>query len=370
MKILCITGSFLPDIGGMQFSTHQTIMGLVENGAEVTLICPFTEGSDKFDEDLAFTVLRSGKGGYFTDLNNMMLANKLFLRDNYEHVIVMGHMCEVSYGVLSNFLAFKAIILAAGTRLSFHNSWHKVFIRNILLCRAYKNALKIITISEQTARDISQFTKLEFDRMRKIPRPIDGNIWKPDSNRYIGGNNLFRIVTFSRLEEQKNIQGVLQILSKIDTEKFPFEYKVIGDGEYRDNLVAHANALNLGKNVEFLGYKEQDEISKILSVSDLHILLSKAHNGLGETFGRVYAEAGFVGVPSIGYDTPGVREAISEGISGYLFSFDETDDIKNKIEQLISNRRLLEELSDTTIRFCNENFEKKINWSRDIGLHK
>ena len=36
MKLLCMTGGYLPSVGGMQYSNHETMIGLVENGIEIT----------------------------------------------------------------------------------------------------------------------------------------------------------------------------------------------------------------------------------------------------------------------------------------------------------------------------------------------
>lgn len=357
MKILCITGGFLPSIGGMQFSTHQTLLGLIENGVDVTLVCPHENGDKEFDKTLPYKIIRNGEGGYITDIKNLFLVNKIYKIGNYDEVMLMGHFAEVAYGVFRSFFSFVPIILAAGTRLPFENSKYKMAIRNTILCRAYNGAKKIIAISDATINFIHEYCSTPLEKFKKIPRPIDDDVWKFKEKIE---HDVFTLVTFSRFEKQKNIQDVLEILSKIKQRGIKFSYKLIGDGEYIKELKNITKKLHLEREVEFLGYKSQSELIDILHSCDLHILLSKAHNGLGETFGRVYAEAGFIKVPSIGFKTSGTVEAVKDGYSGFLYGFSELDKIEEKIVKIIEKKGYLEELSENAFNFSNDNFRKCI----------
>ncbi len=357
MKLLCITGGFLPSIGGMQFSTHQTILGLVDNGVEVTLVCPHENGDKEFDRTLPYKIVRNGDGGYITEIKNMFLVNKLYKSGDYDDVMIMGHFGEVAYGIFKSFFSFKPIILAAGTRLPFQNTKYKMIIRNAILCRSYNNAKKIIAISDATIKFINEYCSTPLEKFKKIPRPIDDELWEFKKKK---NHETFTLVTFSRFEKQKNIQDILKILSQIKQKEVDFSYKLVGDGEYIGKLKNITKKLGLENKVEFLGYKSEKDLIDILHGCDLHILLSKANNGMGESFGRVYAEAGFIKVPSIGFRTSGVIEAIKDGYSGFLYEYDELDKIEEKIVKIMNDREYLSQLSSNALEFSKSNFSKKI----------
>jgi glycosyltransferase involved in cell wall biosynthesis len=357
VKILCITGGFLPSIGGMQFSTNQTLLGLSELGVDITLVCPHENGDVEFDKVNPYKIIRSGDGGYLTEIKNLFLVNKLYKNDNFDEVMIMGHFGEVVFGIFKNFFSFTPIILAAGTRLPFENDKYKMIIRNSILCRAYNGAKKIIAISDATINYIQDYCNTPVYRFKKIPRPIDDNIWQFKEKVK---HDSFTLVTFSRFEEQKNIQEVLEILSKVKQKGYKFKYILIGDGEYKNELLSLPEKLNLQDEIEFLGFKPQNEVANILLKCDLNILLSKANNGAGESFGRIYPEAGFIKVPSIGYRTSGTIEAIKDNYSGFLYNYGELDEIENKIIELLTNKDLLNKLSEQTYLFSKNTFAKSI----------
>ena len=139
-----MTGGYLPSVGGMQYSNHETMIGLVENGIEITLVCPHFEGDKIFDKTLPFEMIRMREGGYLNQMKNIFLVNKLFKDGKYDEVMLMGHCSEIAFGIFKSFLSFKPIILAAGTRLKFENNKHIIRIRNFILKRAYNSAKKLL----------------------------------------------------------------------------------------------------------------------------------------------------------------------------------------------------------------------------------
>lgn len=83
---------------------------------------------------------------------------------------------------------------------------------------------------------------------------------------------------------------------------------VVGDGPDRGELQSRRVA-----GVEFTGYVSDEERREILESAWL--LVHPAHH---EGWGIVIMEAAAVGTPSIGFDVPGVRDAIANGVSGVV----------------------------------------------------
>lgn len=83
---------------------------------------------------------------------------------------------------------------------------------------------------------------------------------------------------------------------------------VIGEGPERANLEAVA-----GTGVRFAGKVDEEEKWRLFRQAWL--LVHPAHH---EGWGIVITEAAAVGTPSLGFDVPGVRDAIVDGTSGTL----------------------------------------------------
>ena len=88
---------------------------------------------------------------------------------------------------------------------------------------------------------------------------------------------------------------------------------VIGDGPERRSLEALA-----GDGVEFAGKAHEEDKWRLLSQA-----WGLIHSAQHEGWGIVITEAAMVGTPSIGFDAPGVRDAIVDGESGVLVNSEE-----------------------------------------------
>jgi glycosyltransferase involved in cell wall biosynthesis len=109
---------------------------------------------------------------------------------------------------------------------------------------------------------------------------------------------------------------------------------VIGDGPEREALARGA-----GEGVTFVGRVEEDE--KWLLLSRAWALLHPAHH---EGWGIVITEAAEVGTPSLGFDVPGVKDAIVDGVTGLLV--DSERDLARQWIELASNQSLRQRLSE------------------------
>jgi glycosyltransferase involved in cell wall biosynthesis len=117
---------------------------------------------------------------------------------------------------------------------------------------------------------------------------------------------------------------------------------VIGDGPEREVLARRA-----GQGVTFVGRVEDDE--KWLLLSRAWALLHPAHH---EGWGIVITEAAEVGTPSLGFDVPGVKDAIVDGVTGLLVGSER--DLACQWIELASNESLRHRLSEGARRHASD----------------
>ncbi len=96
-------------------------------------------------------------------------------------------------------------------------------------------------------------------------------------------------------------------MAQVDQARLRF----VGDGSLLSNLRAEASRLGVSERVEFTG-----------SVTDVLSHLQWAHllilTSLSEGLPGAILEAGAAGLPTVAVDVGGVREAVSDGVSGLV----------------------------------------------------
>ncbi len=153
-------------------------------------------------------------------------------------------------------------------------------------------------------------------------------------NHIPGTDGTIRIITIAALIKLKNIDKVIEAIAQIDP-KIPLEYKIIGKGPEKENIINLIDKHDLNKNVKIVDKVAYDKIPEVLSESDIFVMPS-----FFETFGRVYFEAMAVGIPVIC--------AKNTGIHGYFIDDDEViavnhenqNEINEALNKLVTNREL------------------------------
>lgn len=133
----------------------------------------------------------------------------------------------------------------------------------------------------------------------------------PDGERILVHVSNFRAV--------KRVKDVIKVFEKVKKE-IPSKLLMIGDGPDRQHAEDLARSLGLYHDVRFLG--KQDQISEILSISDLFILPSET-----ESFGLSALEAMACSVPIISTNAGGLPEINVEGETGFLSNVGDVDDM-------------------------------------------
>lgn len=122
-----------------------------------------------------------------------------------------------------------------------------------------------------------------------------------------------KVVTFiGRMHRDKGLSELLQAYDEVVRQGVPCMLLLVGPQDADDGTLDHASVHDEhGANVRYLGYTPQPE--KFLAVTDVFCLPSYR-----EGFGNVIIEAAAMGVPSIGTDIVGLRDAIIANETGLL----------------------------------------------------
>ncbi|OWP82614.1 N-acetyl-alpha-D-glucosaminyl L-malate synthase BshA [Flavobacterium davisii] len=143
-----------------------------------------------------------------------------------------------------------------------------------------------------------------------------------------------KIIThISNFRKVKKIPDVVKVFYKIQ-EKIPAKLMMVGDGPEREKAEWLCRELGIEEKVIFFG--NSHEISQILCYSDLFLLPSDT-----ESFGLAALEAMANKVPVISSNSGGLPEVNINGVSGFLSSVGDIEDMAQNALKILSNNEVL-----------------------------
>jgi glycosyltransferase involved in cell wall biosynthesis len=118
------------------------------------------------------------------------------------------------------------------------------------------------------------------------------------------------------------------------------EFKVYGEGELRDELLAKAENLGLDGSTIFMGaFTDREELSRIMAGTDIFLLSSILE---GQPLAVVEAMA--YGCPIVSTNVGGIPELITDGANGLLCLPEKPQCLAEKINLLIDDSASRERL--------------------------
>lgn len=177
------------------------------------------------------------------------------------------------------------------------------------------------SVSNYTRERMNTWAKLPASRYTIIPNTIHPERYgmapkRADLLQRYGLQGKKVILTLARLdsrERYKGIDEVLEALPSLLVQEPSLCYLIAGDGDDQARLATKAKQLGVADQVVFAGYVPEADKADLLRLADVF-----AMPGRGEGFGIVYLEALACGVPVVGSQLDGSREALRGGELGEL----------------------------------------------------
>jgi glycosyltransferase involved in cell wall biosynthesis len=316
MKILLVNWQDRenPQAGGAEIHLHEIFGRLATKGHEVTLLCGGWPGSPSRAELDGIDVHRVGTRHSFP-----FLARQHYTR----HIRGMGHdvlVEDINKIPLYTTRWGARRVVALVPHLFGETAFQEfpapmaaaVWFAERPLGTMYAG-VPFEAISESTADDLA---------VRGIPRASVRVIYPGiDSVGYTPNPaERAKLPTFSylgRLKKYKGVHLVIEAFSRVPRKDAVLE--IAGAGDYRPALEALAGSLDLGNRVRFLGRISEAEKLSLLRRS-WALLFASPKEGWGIT----NLEAAACATPVVASNSPGIRESIRDGETGYLVPHGDT----------------------------------------------
>ncbi len=191
-------------------------------------------------------------------------------------------------------------------------------------------------ISESTAQDIIA-RGIPREDMSVIHCGIDRTVYFPDPK--VAKYDRPTILYLGRIKKYKSVQHLLVAFAKIKRSVPDARLMVVGAGDYLPELQKLAAALEFGSNVEFPGFVSQDDKVDRMRRSHVSVLPS-----IREGWGLTNIEANAVGTAVIAANSPGLRDSVVDGETGFLYEYGNTDQLAERLLRVLTDQALRESL--------------------------
>jgi glycosyltransferase involved in cell wall biosynthesis len=168
-------------------------------------------------------------------------------------------------------------------------------------------AVSVSTADDLAARGIPR------ESIRVIYNGVDSERLTPNATER-SPRPLF--VYLGRLKKYKRVDDVIRAFAALDVPDSTLE--IAGTGDYRAALEGLVTSLDLAHRVKFLGFIPEEDKVHLLRRSWASLLASPK-----EGWGISNLEAAACGTPVIAANSPGIRESVVDGETGFLVPQDD-----------------------------------------------
>lgn len=172
-------------------------------------------------------------------------------------------------------------------------------------------------------------------------------------------NNEIVVTFIGRLTAEKGVEELIAAFEMISVDGEPCVLLLVGPEDTEHGKLSHQTLRKIRSNqkIKQVGYTAEPE--KYLAVTDIFCLPSYR-----EGFGNVVIEAAAMGVPTVGSDIIGLRDAVVDGKTGLLVPVKNSEELAKALKKLISDPRFRCFLGDNALKRSLQDFDsKKVNSS-------
>ena len=199
-------------------------------------------------------------------------------------------------------------------------------------------------ISESTRDDLVR-RGIPNERVMVIHPGVDSRVYRPDPATPRAPHPAF--LYLGRLKRYKGVEFALRALATARQARADITLDICGQGDDRPRLERLTRALGLENAVRFLGFVAEAEKQRLLRQAWAVVFPSPK-----EGWGITNVEAAASGTPAIASDSPGLRESVQHGVTGYLVPHGDTDALANRMLALAADAGLVERLGTAARRFA------------------
>ncbi len=342
MRIIMMTNTYLPHVGGVARSVSFFVTELRKRGHKVLVVAPQFKGMPKEEEDvLRIPALQNFNGSDFSVIIGTPPRLLSRLKKLRPQIIHSHHPFLLGSTALRAAARFQLPLVFT------HHTMYEQYTHYVSenfprmrqfvadLSTGYANLCNQVVAPSQSVASILRERGVEVP-ISIIPTGIDtagyeqgdGAAWRS----FLGIKPEARVIGFvSRLAPEKNLGFLAPAVAEaIKNSSSEIHFLVVGDGPSAEEIEQIFQEAGIADRLHLTGKLQGRNLVDAYHAMDIFTFASKS-----ETQGLVLAEAMAAGLPVVALDAPGVREVVADKQNGLLLKEEKQSEFAGSINQLL-----------------------------------
>ncbi|MBV9592551.1 MAG: glycosyltransferase family 4 protein [Actinobacteria bacterium] len=313
MRILHVTDSYAPSIGGIERQVAALAGHQRRSGHDVRVVTAVPAGVDRPDPDVIHSAVArwrtSGSPLRVRSLSRRALEAPGGVDLVHAHLSVASPLAVHTARVASR--------RGIPTAVTVHSVWPRstAAVRGANLPYWWGPIRAAWSAVGTVAAENVSWVLPALPEVLVVPNVVDTEWWRPSAPLRPTDPSAIRLVAVGRLAGRKRIGPLLDLLAAVlrDRPTPGLRLRIVGDGPRRRELQEQGRRLGIEAHLDWLGERSPEQIRELLHDSDLFIAPA-----IRESFGIAALEARAAGVPVLALRGTGVADFITDGIDGHL----------------------------------------------------
>lgn len=339
MNILLVNWQDLenPHAGGAELHLFEIFGRLARRGHRVRLVCSGWAGCEPVVQMQGVEVHRTSTRNGFA-LHGRSAVRRALAAERPDVVVEDVNKLPLYTPTLTDLPVCAVVPHLFGETAFQEAPWPSaalVWLAERPLARGYRRAW-FHAISESTRDDLVR-RGVPAERIRVIHPGVDSVAFTPGPPGCRAPDPAFLYV--GRLKRYKGIDVALRALAAARRKRPELRLDIAGTGDYRPALESLARELGQADAARFHGFVSEAEKVALLRRAWANVFPSPK-----EGWGITVLEAGACGTPSLASDSPGLRDSVRDGETGFLVPHGDAEALAARMLELAAAPALVDRL--------------------------
>ncbi|HVF11871.1 MAG TPA: glycosyltransferase family 4 protein [Actinomycetota bacterium] len=359
MRLLVITNDYPPVVGGIENYTYSLASRWTED--EVTVVTRWVPGCEKFDASNQIEVIREPVGTLLATPTLKRKIGELLDEGRFDAVHFPSAMPTSLVGprvVAPRGIPYAVTAHGGEFLLASKLPWFKRQLKAVL-----SRASVILPQATTTEDRIRQWLP-DHPPMVMVTCGVDIERYEPGPRDFDPPT----ILSVSRLVARKGPATLIRALPAVLARHPRAEALIVGGGPDLSRLERLAAKHRVQHAIRFMGSQPWEQVAQIYSSASVFALPTRERFGGIETEGLplVFVEAAASGLPLIGGDAGGVKDAVHDGETGILVDGREPTQTADAINSLLDDPAAARAMGDRARTMA----EKSFTWEHISEIFK